>query len=214
MNHTIKGKEEVLHVVDFGSGAGNSSLVFAKLYPTVRFTLVDSKPECVRLIEERVHTSKLTNVATFLGDLRDYKTSFDIGLAIHLCGEATDIAQQACVNNSASFILVPCCVGKINKVVESQLQNHNDSSTPIYPRSTWLRGKIDTHNYLAFTRLADYSDGGGNKTLDTKGGIAKALIDIDRAKFGEEEKYEIEIGKMVPKEASVKNDVIVGRFRY
>jgi hypothetical protein len=70
----------------------------------------------------------------------DFKSPFDIGLAVHLCGEATDLAMKVCIDNKASFILVPCCVGKINKVVQKQI-DANDPS-PDYPRSSWLKSKL------------------------------------------------------------------------
>ena len=36
------------------------------------------------------------------------------------------------------------------------------------------------------------------------------LVDIDRAKRGEEEGYRMQLGKLEPKSCSVKNDIIVG----
>ena len=41
------------HVVDFGSGSGNSALAFAALLPGVRFTLIDAKADAVRIGQAR-----------------------------------------------------------------------------------------------------------------------------------------------------------------
>ena len=42
-------------------------------------------------------------------------------MATHLCGGATDVAQQLCVERGAAFILTPCCVGKIKHLLSSNL---------------------------------------------------------------------------------------------
>ena len=80
-----------LHIVDFGSGSGNSALVFAYLYPMHRFTLLDELPVCIDLIHKRCEEAGITNVDTFHGRVVDYPNQFDLGLAIHLCGEVSKL---------------------------------------------------------------------------------------------------------------------------
>lgn len=198
-----------LNVVDFGSGSGNSSLVLASLFPSCNFTLVDSKPSCISILKTRIATSGLTNVTPFLGDVMDYKNPFDVGIAIHLCGEATDLAMKSCIANRASFVLVPCCVGKIHKVVQSQIDANVE--TPDYPRSSWLKSKLPMTDYLSLTRVADFSDGGGEGSHSEVAEKSKVLIDMDRARRGEEEGYKMQVGKLEPRTCSVKNDIIVGQ---
>lgn len=43
-----------------------------------------------------------------------HRDGFDIGVAVHACGMATDYAQLQCISRGAPYLLVPCCVGKIN----------------------------------------------------------------------------------------------------
>ena len=196
-----------LKVVDFGSGSGNSALVLAALHPEAAFTLVDNKDDCIRLVDKRAEEAGLNNVVGHLGEVSDFRESFDVGLAVHLCGAATDEAQKACMEAEADFILVPCCVGKI------EMGCRESEREATYPRSSFFRSKLPTSEYLKLTRVADFSDGGGEGTADETAGLAKKMVDYDRAKAGEERGYVMTVGKMVPLVSTVKNDVIVGLKR-
>ena len=110
-----------IHVVDFGSGSGNSALVFAALLPQCQFTLVDAKQACVDIGARRTAEAGLTNTGWWHGDVAEFSGPFDVGLATHLCGDATDAAQAACLDRGAAFVLTPCCVGKIKRVLQAQL---------------------------------------------------------------------------------------------
>lgn len=61
--------------------------------------------------------------------MSDYKERFDIGLATHLCGEATDLAQAKCIENNATFILTPCCVGKIRHALAGNIGNNSSDGS-------------------------------------------------------------------------------------
>jgi len=208
-----------LHIVDFGSGSGNSALVLAFLFPMHRFTLVDSLPVCIELINKRVQDANITNVDAFQSFVKDYphlEKPFDLGLAIHLCGEATDECMNKCFDSNADFVLVPCCVGKIAMVIEKQMEAgvSCDDVSVVYPRSKWLkegmggRPGMETAMYLKCARVADFSEAVGTDNAQA----AKRLIDIDRSQLAVEKGYEVVLGKMEPVEASRKHDVIVGRF--
>ena len=96
------------------------------------------------------------------GDVDAYDDTFDIGLATHLCGEATDLAQMKCIQHRAIFILTPCCVGKIKHLLTENKHTSNNAvtscplvGTPLagiphlsYPRSVWLRGQVNMDSYL------------------------------------------------------------------
>ena len=200
-------------VVDFGSGSGNSSLVLAHLNPSIDFTLIDTKPECISIIKSRCESANITNVTAKLISCNDFKEEFDVGLGVHLCGEGTDEAVVKCFDKQASFLIVPCCLGKISKVVVKGLDNLDLSdqySAVDYPRSQWLKGELELESYLRYTRLGDYSDGNGEGGSNVDAVLAKRLIDVDSGKVAEEKGYDLSIGKYHPLEASVKNDVICG----
>lgn len=67
--------------------------------------------------QQRTKDAGLNNVEWFCGDVNAYNSEFDIGLATHLCGQATDLAQMKCIHQGAIFILTPCCVGKIKHLL-------------------------------------------------------------------------------------------------
>lgn len=112
-----------IHVVDFGSGSGNSVLAFAALLPRCRFTLVDNNPFCAELGAKRVARAGLTNVDWVVGDVADFEPRFDIGLATHLCGGASDVAQAKAMRHGAVFVLTPCCMGKIRHAIKRDYQS-------------------------------------------------------------------------------------------
>ena len=40
-------------------------------------------------------------------------SSFDIGVALHACGAASDLSQELCLTHRAAYVMAPCCIGKI-----------------------------------------------------------------------------------------------------
>lgn len=100
-----------LHVVDFGCGTGGLLLPLAHLFPHVTFTGVEMKPAAVRILERRAAAAGLTNVRTFLGMIEAFTQPFDVALALHACGNATDHALARAQQLRAAFLVSPCCVG-------------------------------------------------------------------------------------------------------
>jgi hypothetical protein len=43
----------------------------------------------------------------------EFNQPFDVALATHLCGDATDVAMERSVRCGAAFIATPCCLGKV-----------------------------------------------------------------------------------------------------
>jgi hypothetical protein len=63
--------------------------------------------------------------------IQDMMASFDVGIALHACGRATDIVQHICVQANASFVIAPCCYGFIQHWEELlQLEKTNMSYSP------------------------------------------------------------------------------------
>lgn len=73
---------------------------------------------------------------------------FDVGVALHLCGEATDAAFRLCVAVGASLVAVPCCVGKLrsdrNDPYRFQATGSNNPSIS-YPQSQLYQTLWDCH---------------------------------------------------------------------
>lgn len=43
--------------------------------------------------------------------IEDWRGSFDVALALHACGNATDRVLQMAVARRAAYVCSPCCVG-------------------------------------------------------------------------------------------------------
>jgi len=48
---------------------------------------------------------------TCQGMIEEYDQPFDVALALHACGNATDATLQLAVAAGAAFVVSPCCVG-------------------------------------------------------------------------------------------------------
>ena len=216
-------KDRPLHIVDFGSGSGNSCLVFAHLLRDLpcRFTLVDIKPQCVSIGIDRTEKAGLEASVTWkCGDAESFDEIFDIGLATHLCGGATDVALSKCIDVGASFIATPCCLGSIKFALdkETEVKTRVDGSAPVlkrsndltYPRSKWLRDELTLEEYAAMTSLGDCTVAvaeEGENELRMKG---KRLLDADRLALAREAGYETSLGRLGSKdECGPKSDVLL-----
>ena len=102
-----------LRVVDFGAGSGNLTLPLAKRFPTARFVAVEMKRRSADLLLRRARAAGLSNITAHVGMIETSKMPFDVGLALHACGNATDHAILRCVAERAAFVVSPCCIGKL-----------------------------------------------------------------------------------------------------
>ena len=102
-----------LAVVDMGAGAGNLSLPLAAAFPQHAFTAVEMKGVSAALLEQRAAAAGLRNCRAHVGMIETYTAPFDVCLALHACGNASDLALDLAVRRRAAFIVAPCCVGKI-----------------------------------------------------------------------------------------------------
>ncbi|KAG2442324.1 hypothetical protein HXX76_002410 [Chlamydomonas incerta] len=108
------GAPRPLHVVDFGCGTGMLMLPLAVLFPHCHFTGVEMKPAAVALLQERARAAGLANVSAVRGMIETYtEQPFDVCLALHACGNATDAALLLAAARRAAYVVSPCCVGKL-----------------------------------------------------------------------------------------------------
>ncbi|KAF6255366.1 hypothetical protein COO60DRAFT_215250 [Scenedesmus sp. NREL 46B-D3] len=118
-----------LHIVDFGCGTGNLLLPLAALFPCCRFTGVDMKPAALQLLQQRAAAAGLSNVSVFEGMIEQFDRPFDVALALHACGNATDHVLQMAVHSRAAFIVSPCCVGKLKFSMSGGSSFHSSAIT-------------------------------------------------------------------------------------
>ena len=221
---TIKGTGHPIHICDFGSGSGNSCLVFAYLLLQntdipCRFTLIDNNPHSVALGKERTFSG--LDVQWLCKDVAGFDEAFDIGLATHLCGGATDVMMERCMFQKAAFIATPCCLGSIvfdtpqNTVSGAKRgrgygRNTDKRNSLTYPRSTCFRNQITVDDYAFITRLADCSltTNQSNDELQIRG---KRFLDSDRLKLAQEANYDTSFGKLGSKAScGPRSDVLCG----
>jgi hypothetical protein len=149
-----------LHVVDFCGGSGHTALVIAAAVPTATVTIVDFNSTALRLATERAAKLGLTNLVTHCGDVATFSAPFSVGLALHACGAATDMALARCRESRAAFVVSPCCVGKIGKKGGNRPREPpplvgSAAELPL-PRSGLFGAMMSSHDYLALAAAADF----------------------------------------------------------
>jgi SAM-dependent methyltransferase len=106
-------RDQPCHIVDFGSGSGNLCLALAFLFPSCSFTAVDFKAKSIEILNQRAAAADLKNIRGIVGKIEDFDKPFDIALALHACGVATDFALQQAKRCRAAYAVCPCCVGNL-----------------------------------------------------------------------------------------------------
>jgi len=216
------------HIVDFGSGTGNITLTLAALMPTVKFTLIDFNPRSIKLAQQRAEEAGLANVNTLCGNIKEYAAQFDIGIAVHACGNATDYAQMKCLENQAPYLFCSCCLGKVvknawvyddKKKLPLSISDFQQHAVPklLHPRSAYFREHISVSEFEMLSRLGDHDNDGSESTPETERitTLCKILLEHDRNLFAEESfGYETATFKvrklMKDTSTSPKSDCILG----
>ncbi|KAL3782760.1 hypothetical protein HJC23_003081 [Cyclotella cryptica] len=258
-----------IRIVDFAGGTGHLAVPLALLLPHCDIVCVDLKKWSLDLLHKRVdgrlndkvvdqtsvHESKevkstktLPNLSTYYGSIQSYPDRFDIGIALHACGEASDWVLRKCLERNASFVICSCCCGKLRREAGNPYVYHSTGGNEKeirYPQSTLFAslgedaGKNDDKRQVSgdqksrqitpdtfdeIAKAADYSELGDlRKPRNACRRVAKSLVEWDRLLFAREclrSKDRTGFGdgnggcvvltRMLPWEASTKNDIIIG----
>lgn len=127
-----------LRVVDFGCGTGGLTLPLAALFPSCDFVGVDCNARSVALLATRAAAAALPNAAAVCCRIDEYSAPFDVGLALHACGGATDEAISKCEAQRAAFAVSPCCLGKLRFAIGAP-----GGGGVTHPRSQWMATALD-----------------------------------------------------------------------
>lgn len=225
-------------IVDFGGGSGHLAIPLALALPNCRIICVDLSAPALNLLHRKVnehckaadiftttatttneHQLKVTcfpNLFTFHGPVQAFDLKLDMAVALHLCGEATDVALRIAGEKQASAIVVsPCCVGKLSGDGDNPYvfqATGKNVSTVSYPQSstfcqlipgTALANKYKrekssekssaseprnvTSDWDALAKSADYSSMPEFRTpRNAARRTAKALLETDRSLFLQE----------------------------
>ena len=193
--------DDNMTVVDFCSGSGHLSLPIAYLYPNCRFILVERNPVPVAIGKKRIKDSGLSNVELFNGYIQDFDMKFDLGIALHACGEATDLVQIRCLENDAAYILCPCDIGYIQ------------NSSLKYPRSSFFSNILTIDEYKTIASNADNTCWNFSSENGKLGKLCMGYISLDRNLAAEESGYETYLFTTSPRESTPKNDIILGHAK-
>jgi len=185
-------------VVDFCSGSGHLSLPLAYKFPNCHFILVERNPIPLEIGRKRIEDSGLKNVEIYNGYIQDFRREFDLGVALHACGDATDLAQIKCLENNASYILCPCDIGYIQ------------NSTLSYPRGSAFSQFLTPDEYRILASTADWTCWDFDSEQGRMGKLCMGYINLDRNLLAEESGYNTYLFTMCPREATPKNDIICG----
>jgi len=183
--------------VDFGAGSGHLSLPLAYLHPDITVWLVDLNEYGLGLARERAEAGGLTNVRFFVGKVAEFDEPFDVGFALHACGEASDEAQERCLACGATYIVCPCDLGKIQ-----------NASHP-FPRSSRFCELLTRREYDTLAAAADWTNV-EDPDRRSRGARAMAYVNLDRNLAAEEAGYNTLLLVGYPLEATPKNQIIYG----
>nr|XP_032650138.1 glutathione S-transferase C-terminal domain-containing protein isoform X3 [Chelonoidis abingdonii] len=105
-------------IVDFCSGGGHVGIVLAHMLPSCQVVLIENKELSLVRAKDRSDELGLHNIWFIQANLDYFKGTFNIGVALHACGVATDMVIEHCIKAHAAFVICPCCYGFIQNTVK------------------------------------------------------------------------------------------------
>uniref|UniRef100_A0A8C4SK01 Glutathione S-transferase C-terminal domain-containing protein n=1 Tax=Erpetoichthys calabaricus TaxID=27687 RepID=A0A8C4SK01_ERPCA len=186
-------------LVDFCSGGGHVGIVLAYKLPACQVILIENKEESLIRAKKRCDALGLNNVGFIQANLDYFKGSFQVGVALHACGVATDMVIEHCMKANAAFVISPCCYGFIQNTVKCS-----------FPRSQQFMDVLSYKEHMILCRFADQT--AVQLTADRRliGKQCMGLVDLDRAWAAEKNGYSVKIITMEPESCSPKNNMLVG----
>ena len=193
-------------VCDFASGCGHQTIPLAVQFPKCTFVLIDMKAQCIATAERRCSDLGLTNVRCIVGKIEDFEEPFDVGLSLHACGVASDLAQNLCLRHRAVYINCPCCVGKVVNWRANDIK---------YPRSLLIQNILSKTEYEQLARAGDFGHDGYDSSVKDERRLlrrrAKTMVEIDRNLYAHEQlAYKTWLFMLHPTTCTPKNDLVVG----
>ena len=156
-----QGGFKKITVVEFCGGSGFVILPLAAQVlndidsEELEFIIIDFKPISIELAKQRAADAGLSPIVRCItGRIEDFNDPFDVGIALHACGSASDISLDKCIQANASFVIAPCCVGKVAKAQFAG--GKSTSSVKKYDQSC-----LD-NNSLLHTSLQGFTGGNDN----------------------------------------------------
>uniref|UniRef100_A0A8C4L5J2 Glutathione S-transferase C-terminal domain-containing protein n=2 Tax=Equus asinus TaxID=9793 RepID=A0A8C4L5J2_EQUAS len=186
-------------IVDFCSGGGHVGIVLAHMLPSCQVTLIENKELSLIRAKKRSDELGLSNIWFIQANMEYFTGMFNIGVALHACGVATDMVIEHCIKTRASFVTCPCCYGFV--------QNTSKFS---FPKSEQFKKTLSYKEHMILCRFADQTAVQLPPQRRLIGKQCMCLVDLDRARAAEERGYSVQVISMEPESCSPKNNMIVG----
>ncbi|XP_032812332.2 glutathione S-transferase C-terminal domain-containing protein isoform X1 [Petromyzon marinus] len=210
-------------IVDFCSGGGHLGIVLAYLLPQCQVVLVENKEQSLERAQSRCRGLGLSNVSLYQCNLDYYQGAFDIGVALHACGVATDMVLERCVRARAAFVVSPCCYGFIQNTDKVSFPKRR--ATPACERrclcvrsrahagehrSQMFQEVLSYREHMVLCRFADQTAQHLSADRRSTGKACMTLVDQDRAAAAAESGFHAHVHSMNPETCSPKNSILVG----
>ncbi|KAM6441311.1 glutathione S-transferase C-terminal domain-containing protein isoform 1-T1 [Liasis olivaceus] len=186
-------------IVDFCSGGGHVGIVLAYILPMCQIVLVENKEQSLICAEKRSDELGLHNIWFIQANMDNFKGNFNIGVALHACGVATDMVIEHCIKVGAAFVISPCCYGFIQ-----------NTSKFAFPRSHQFKKVLSYKEHMILCRFADQTAVQLPPERRQIGKQCMGLVDLDRAWSVERSNYSVQVITMEPQSCSPKNNLITG----
>ncbi|XP_006874615.1 PREDICTED: glutathione S-transferase C-terminal domain-containing protein isoform X2 [Chrysochloris asiatica] len=186
-------------IVDFCSGGGHVGIVLAHMLPSCQVTLIENKELSLVRAKKRSDELGLSNIWFIQANMEYFTGMFNIGVALHACGVATDMVIEHCIKMRASFVTCPCCYGFIQ-----------NTSKFNFPKSEQFKETLSYKEHMILCRFADQTAVQLPPQRRLIGKQCMCLVDLDRARAAEERGYSVQVISMEPESCSPKNNMIVG----
>ncbi|XP_035393787.1 glutathione S-transferase C-terminal domain-containing protein [Cygnus atratus] len=186
-------------IVDFCSGGGHVGIVLAYMLPSCQVVLIENKELSLIRAKDRSNELGLNNISFIQANLDYFNGTFNIGVALHACGVATDMVIEHCIKARAAFVISPCCYGFIQNTVKFK-----------YPRSNQFKEILSYKEHMILCRFADQTAVQLPPERRLIGKQCMGLVDLDRAWAAEGSHYSVQVISMEPESCSPKNNMFVG----
>ncbi|XP_031463408.1 glutathione S-transferase C-terminal domain-containing protein [Phasianus colchicus] len=186
-------------IVDFCSGGGHVGIVLAHMMPSCQVVLIENKELSLMRAKDRSDELGLNNISFIQANLDYFNGTFNIGVALHACGVATDMVIEHCIKARAAFVISPCCYGFIQNTVKFK-----------YPRSHQFKEILSYKEHMILCRFADQTAVHLPPERKLIGKQCMGLVDLDRAWAAERFNYSVQVTSMEPESCSPKNNMFVG----
>ena len=208
------------HIVDFCASSGHVALPAAAVLKGVTVEINDLRERPIDIARERIAAlppALRARCTARVGSTETHTGPFDIGVALHACGVATDVVLEACLRRRAAFVLVPCCVGRLaQRANRGRNARASLPKTEAFaacfdlPKSAVWRGALSSDEAKALARAGDCTARDKLTADDRERRACKTVIDGDRLALAAERGYTVSHFVMRPFGITPKNDVIVG----